>query len=333
MVSARGSIQQRELLLVRLEDTDGFVGAGEAAPLHSYDGVSVDDVRAALEDCRPVLEHGERLLREELLGACAQAAVLPQAIAAIDLALWDLEGRREGEPVWRLLGAAEAWPTPANATVAHADRAGAAAAAAAAYAHGFRCVKVKVGLGDDAGRLAAVRAATGPDMAIRLDANGAWAPEEAVHALQMLEPSGIELCEEPSAGLDAIAEVSEASSVPIALDESGALPGALDEPVCAAVCLKVTRAGGVSGLLEAGRRARRAGYSVYLASTLDGPLGISAALHAAAALRPDHPSGLATLRMFEGSSELVGARDGIMTVPAGAGLGDDLLGWYLSRSR
>src|SRR5207248_1440782 len=75
--------------------------------------------------------------------------------------------------------------------------------ASAARAAGFRCAKVKVGLGDDTGRVAAVRAAAGPDMRIRLDANGAWSADEALAALDALAPTQIELCEEPTSGLEA----------------------------------------------------------------------------------------------------------------------------------
>ncbi len=78
--------------------------------------------------------------------------MLPPAVAAIDMALWDLEGRRTGQPVWRLLGARAAPPVEVNYTVAAADRAGAAGQASAAKAAGFRTVKAKVGIGDDAGR-------------------------------------------------------------------------------------------------------------------------------------------------------------------------------------
>ena len=59
----------------------------------------------------------------ELLRECARLAVLPQALAAIDLALWDLAGRRGGEPVWRLLGAPGPVAVEVNHTVAAADRA------------------------------------------------------------------------------------------------------------------------------------------------------------------------------------------------------------------
>jgi L-alanine-DL-glutamate epimerase-like enolase superfamily enzyme len=112
------------------------------------------------------------------------------------------------------------------------------------------------------------------------------------------------------------------------MDETAAAPGALDRRVCAAACLKIARCGGISASLEAARRARAAGYEVYLASTLDGPLGIAAALHAAAAIRPDRAGGLATLKVFRDREPPLSVRGGRMAVPSGDGLGDDLAAWY-----
>jgi o-succinylbenzoate synthase len=328
-VSSSGSVATRELLLVELEARDGVRGHGEAAPLPSYDGVTVNDARAALEDCRPLLARSDGATDpSELIAACAEVAVLPQATAAIDLALWDLAGRRAGHPVWRLLGAQEMAAVQVNATIAASDRAGAAREAAAAAATGFACLKAKVALGDDAGRLAAIRAAIGPQMAIRLDANGAWSPPEAAASLRILAPAGLELCEEPVSGLAAFAELREQTDVPLALDETSAAPGALDERHAQAVCLKITRWGGISGLLAAARRAKTAGYEVYLASTLDGPLGIAAALHAAAVVRPDRPCGLATLGQFAARTDPLPAVAGAIAVPQQPGLGDGLAGWY-----
>ncbi|MEA2211843.1 MAG: L-Ala-D/L-Glu epimerase [Solirubrobacteraceae bacterium] len=324
-VSATSSVEVRGLLGVELEGADGVTGYGEAAPLESYDGVSLDAARAAIEDCRDVLEDADGTDIDGLLTACWSRAVLPQAMAGIDLALWDLAGRRADLPVWRLLGGDEPGPVAVNATIAAADRAGAATQAADAVAAGFTCLKVKVGLGDDGPRLAAIRAVAGASTAIRIDANGVWSVEEALASLRLLQPVGIELCEEPVSGLGANREVSVTAPVATAIDESAALPGALDVRASTAVCLKITRCGGISGLLWAATRARRAGYEVYLASTLDGPRGIAAALHAAAAVRPDRPCGLATLSLFADTAETLPIRRGAMALPAGPGLGDGLV--------
>jgi o-succinylbenzoate synthase len=327
-VTARTSVKARRLGLVRLHAGDGTTGHGEAAPLQGYDAPSLDDVLAALEDCRGPLAQSDGEDREALLAECARRAVLPHAIAAIDLALWDLEGRRRRLPVWRLLGAQAAPQVEVNATIAAADRAGAATEAAAARQAGFRAIKLKAAVGDDAGRIAAVRAVAGPDIQIRLDANGAWSVEEAAAVLRALAPAGVELCEEPVHGLAQTQALQATTEVPIAIDETTLAPGALDRRVCDAVCLKVTRGGGITGVIEQARRARAAGYEVYLASTLDGPLGIAAALHAAAAIGPDRPCGLSTLGVFANRADPLPAASGAIATPTGAGLGDGLLSWY-----
>jgi L-Ala-D/L-Glu epimerase len=328
-VSARGSLEDRPIVLVRVEDDDGFVGLGEAAPLADYHGVNAEDVLDALDAARDILAgppYGG--LPEDRLSEWRRMAVIP-AVAALDMALWDLEGRRSGQPVWQLLGARDAPAVEVNYTIAAADRAGAASEAGAARAAGFRCVKLKVGLGDDAGRVAAVRAVLGPEVAIRLDANGAWTVDEAAVTLRVLAPAGIELCEEPVHGLEQTRDVAAAvPDVALALDETASGAGALEEQVCQAVCLKVAASGGITGLVDAARQARDAGYEVYLASTLDGPLGIAAALHAAAAIQPDRPCGLSTLGLFADREDPFPPRGGLIEVPAGAGLGDGMADWY-----
>ena len=318
--TAWGELRTREVLHVRLDWGRGDFGEGEAAPLEPYDGVPLGAVVAALQSYDSVLRSaGPGARQTELLEACAAERDLPQALAAIDLALWDREGRRTGRPVAVLIAPdAAAWVT-VSATVGAEDRAQAAAQAAAAARAGYRCVKVKVGVGDDAGRVAAVRAAIGPGVAIRVDANGAWSSaEEALANLRALAPGGIEYAEEPVHGVEALRAVRAESPVPIAIDESAAEPGAVASGATDAVCLKVSRCGGITGLMRDAAAARAAGSAVYVASTFDGPLGIAAGVHAAAALGDVAPCGLATLGLFEGLEDAV--RGGAVAVPAGPGL-------------
>ena len=148
-----GELTDRALLKVRVDFGANDYGDGEAAPLEAYDGVSFAAVRAALDAYARVLARASpRSTHAELLAACAAERALPQALAAIDLALWDRAGRRTGFPVAQLIAAGAVGSVAVNATIGAMDRAGAASAAAAAAEAGFRCVKVKVGVGDDAGR-------------------------------------------------------------------------------------------------------------------------------------------------------------------------------------
>jgi L-alanine-DL-glutamate epimerase-like enolase superfamily enzyme len=333
-LAGHGTVTDRPLVLVTLHAADGATGNGEAAPLQSYDGVSVADVLVALEACRPVLaSYPGHAPVADVVARCGEITTVAPALAAIDLALWDLAGKRANQPVWRLLSAGVGAPlVEVNWTIAAADRSGAAQEAAEARVAGFKTVKVKVGIGDDAGRVAAVRAFGGPQLAIRIDANGAWDLDEAIDALRALQPSGIELCEEPVHGLDALAALRDATEIPVALDESADAPGALDEAFGDMVCLKIARCGGIAGTLAAADRARAAGYEVYLASSLDGPLGIAAALHCAAVIAPRRACGLATLQLFAQADGRLAPRDGAIMVPTSAGLGSGLADWYAGAS-
>jgi L-alanine-DL-glutamate epimerase-like enolase superfamily enzyme len=113
------------------------------------------------------------------------------------------------------------------------------------------------------------------------------------------------------------------SPVPVSMDETAAERGAPGAGAADAVCLKIGRCGGISGLLRDARAARAAGTKVYVASNFDGLLGMAAGLHAAAGLRASGPvayCGLATLGAFEEFSGVLEAVDGAVAVPSGPGL-------------
>jgi L-alanine-DL-glutamate epimerase-like enolase superfamily enzyme len=322
--SSYGAVRERELLLVTLTGDDGLAGYGEAAPLEAYDGVSIERVEQALDLYRPLLEQAAEISGARLVEACQEADPLPQALAAIDMALWDRAGRRMGRPIAALLSDDHAMHVPVNATLSALDRAGAAEQAANAVQEGFTCLKVKVGVGDDAGRVAAVRAGAGPRAMLRLDANGAWSVEEAVRAIDALSPAGLELVEEPVHGLHEVREVRERVAVRVSIDETAGELGALTAGVADAVCLKISRCGGIGRLVAAAALVRSTGAEVYLASTLDGPLGVAAALQAAAALATRGPMphcGLATLGMFADLENPLPVRAGVIALPTKPGLG------------
>lgn len=323
---AWGDLHEREIVEVELLSTDGRVGRGEAAPLEPYDGVPLPAVLAALDAYGAILRVlPETVPHADVVDACAAERALPQALAAIDLALWDLDGMRAGRGAAHLIAAGAAASVPVNAVASEVDE------VVAAVEAGFRRVKLKVGLGDDARRVAAARAAVGPDIALHIDANGAWQTVElALANLEALAPAGLVLCEEPVHGADALAAVAAASPVPISADESAGdvLAALRDAPPGGvmsvdAVCLKIAACGGIAGVLRDAATARAAGVGVYVASTFDGPVGMLGGLHAAAALAATGdllPCGLATLEALDGAGSLP-VLDGAIALPAGDGLG------------
>jgi o-succinylbenzoate synthase len=304
-VTSGGVVSARDLAVIRLEDDEGTLGFGEAAPLEAYDGVTVDDVIEALREGPP------------------PRGSPPQARAAWELAELDLQARRRGRP----LGEPGADAIPVNLTLAAGPPEEVAEAASAGLKAGYSCFKVKVGLPDDHARVGAVREAVGSWPALRIDANGAWSPGDAVRAITALSVHDLELVEQPCATLQEMAEVRGQVDVPVAADESivGAdqVQTAIELGACDAVNIKLSSAGGFGPARDALRAARDAGLAAWLSSTLDGPWGIAAALQLAAGQHIPLACGLATLDLFDAriAAALPSPSKGLMAVPQGPGLG------------
>jgi O-succinylbenzoate synthase len=193
--------------------------------------------------------------------------------------------------------------------------------------HGFSTFKLKVGVPGDVGQVEAVRAAAGPGARIRVDANGAWSPGEAVMRLTAMERHGLELAEQPAEGLQGLAAVRSQTAVPIAADESVSSPGdagrAVDAAACQLATAKLVKVGGIESTRRIAERL-----PVYLSSALDGPVGIAAAAHAVQALRDGVglapvAQGLATQLLFEGTVASLECelQNGLLRLPDGPGLG------------
>jgi L-Ala-D/L-Glu epimerase len=307
-VTANGVLAERELVVVRLEDDEGTPGWGEGAPLEPYDGVSVDAVWEALASGPP------------------KRGAPRQARTAWELSELDLQARRRGRP----LGDHGADAIPVNMTLPAGPPGEVAEAARKGLRDGYSCFKLKVGLPDDADRVAAVREALGSWPALRLDANGAWTAPEAVERIGALSVHDLELVEQPCATLEQLAEVRAQVETPIAADES--IQGVDDVRraaalgACDAVNVKLAGSGGFIPARNLLREAREAGMLAWLSSTLDGPWTIAAALQLASQEHLTLACGLATLDVFDSpiAAALAAPRQGLMHVPAGPGLGVDV---------
>ena len=302
--TSSGVVTERELLLLRIESADGYVGFGEAAPFEPYDGIPLERAIATLTR----RSRGRRP---------------PQARAAVEMARLDLDARRENRPV----GEPGAETIPVNRTLVAGPPAEVAARAEEGVREGYSCFKLKVGLPDDEERVGAVRQAIGSWPALRIDANGAWSADEAIATIRRLERFDLQFVEQPCRTLEELSEVRARVSAPIAADESVAdaedIRRAAELEACDVVNVKLAHSGGFEAAREALRTARELGIAAFLSSTLDGPWGIAAALQLAASERLPLACGLATLELFD--AELARAipppQNGLLAVPPGPGLG------------
>lgn len=339
-VTARGALGAREMALLRLRTEDGVEGLGEAVPLTLRGGESLVRVVRSLRRSERRIRRLDpsRMAGDEPLEAAIDAFVhvaagrrlRGPAAAALEMAVFDLAGKLSGQPVWRLLRGEAAEPVRCNATLAAGAPAEVAAAATRWAEQGFDSFKLKLGAGADRDQVRAVRDAVGPSARLRIDANGAFAPPEAIALLRDLEPLGVELAEQPSPGLRDLAAVSRESPIPVAADESVATARqaerARDAEACTYATAKLAKTGGIGA---AGAIAAR--LPTYLSSALDGPVGIAAAAHAANAIyrNAEHPRvahGLATQALFASTvaARACELRGGLLHLPDGPGLGVEL---------
>ena len=289
VATAHGPVGDREVLLLGLSDADGNTGWGEAAPLAGFTPETVDEAGQAILDW---LADEERI----------EPPATPTARAAVDGALLHLAARAAGLPLHRHLNPDSPSSFAVSALVTGAGPDDLAAAGRTAVGAGHRTLKAKVGaLAFDADlvRVAALRDAVGPGVAIRLDANGAWDADEAPDHLEQLAGYGIEFVEEPVAGVDALAAVRAGSPIPIAADESATSPAGVAAVIAAGaadlVVLKPSAVGGIVVAAELAAVAREAGLGIVITSLLDGAVGVAHAAHLASALGALDPApGLAT---------------------------------------
>jgi muconate cycloisomerase len=337
-VTARGRLDRREMILVRLRADTGDEGLGDAVPMSLRGDAPLGAVTAELRELAGDALVGRRV--DEIdVGKGTFAYLSAPARGAIESAVLDLQGQAKDAPVWRLLGGASGDPVPCNATLVAGPPAAVAADAERWAQRGFETFKLKVGVPGDVGQVEAVRAAVGDRARLRVDANGMWNPQEAVLRLTAMERHGIELAEQPAADLEDLAAVRNQTAIPIAADESIAsvedASRARELGACQLATVKLAKVGGF-----APARAIAGELPVYLSSALDGPVGITAAAHAAVALREAGPwaglaQGLATQLLFADTVASVECevRDGLLHLPDGPGLGVEIDERALERHR
>ena len=299
VANSDGSISERESLAVSITDADGVIGHGEAAPLEAYDGVGIVQVQAALERYVPALAESEGMNGAQLVDACLRVEDLPEALAAVDLALWDRGGRALGRPVAAMITDDPAVEVPVNATLSALHRMGVAEQAAVAVQAGFACVKVKVGV---ATTPAGGRGARGgrPRVALRLDANGrlggggGGAHDRRARACRPGARGGAVY------GCGA-ARGPERPAVRVAIDETAAEHGALGAGVADAACLKISRWADrcIDCRRDARTGLRRGGLSRLDAGWTAGDRCCDPRGRGARLAWTGPPCGLATLGLFE----------------------------------
>ncbi|WP_022681975.1 N-acetyl-D-Glu racemase DgcA [Sphingobium bisphenolivorans] len=264
-IISRGAKTSVDVVVCTVGDGE-HVGRGEGTAIY-YEGETAEGCAEAING------YGGPLDREALLETMPRGA----ARNALDCALWDLEAKRAGVPVWQLAGLAEPAPLPTAFTISLNDPARMEADARAAAARGFGLLKCKLTGEGDRARIAAVRAGA-PGVRLIVDANESWHELDIAAEAQALAELGVEMVEQPVFHGHEERLAGGRSPLPLCADESCHTRADLDRlGAFDAVNIKLDKAGGLTEALALAREARAMGFRLMVGCMLGTSLGIAPA--------------------------------------------------------
>jgi L-alanine-DL-glutamate epimerase-like enolase superfamily enzyme len=323
-----------ENVLVRLSTADGLVGWGESSPYSPVTGDTQATNVAMAKKLAEIVRGKDPFDIGRIIAEMDAATTGEPAIkAAVEMAIWDLCGKLAGRPVCSLLGNyRDSFET--DITV-YLDRPETMAEKAQAIVDsGVKTVKVKVGETPEADieRLRTVRDKVGKDITLRIDANQAWTPNQAVRALKGLDKYDIQLCEQPVAywDWDGLKFVHNNSAIPIMADESVHNPHDAIEAVrreaVDMINIKLMKSGGILQAVHIAQIAEAANMKCMLGCMNETRVGLTAAAHVVLSQRNVLYADLDTFTEHKVDPVIGGmqVKDGIVRLTGKPGLGLDI---------
>jgi L-alanine-DL-glutamate epimerase-like enolase superfamily enzyme len=289
------SVAEAANVFLRLETDAGVVGCGCAGPDEDVCGESAEDVlgvaRSAIE---PLLKGNDALCMGPLLKELAAALPeRPAALAMVDMALRDIDGKLRGLPLFRVLGG-EDGSMPTSVTIGILPEDQTVACARRWLEQGFSCLKLKGGLDPevDAARVLKVREVAGEVVELRFDANGGYDVEKTLSFARQVESARLEFIEQPTPRdrPELLSEVAAKLDLAVMADESLKSPADARAMASARGAdmfnVKLMKVGGIGRAIEIDEAAAAAGMPVMVGCMDEAALAIAAGLHLALA-RPN----------------------------------------------
>ncbi|GAC1631695.1 MAG: dipeptide epimerase [Ktedonobacteraceae bacterium] len=308
-----------ENVLVQFSDGE-CMGIGEAAPTEHY-GETRGTVLTYLKQIEAELSQIDAIsitALHDLMDATIR--LNPAAKAAIDMAAYDLLGKHLQAPIYKILGL-EPLQTPRTSFTIGIDTPDVMAHKAEEAAQ-YPILKVKVGTDNDRANLEAIRTQR-PDAVIRVDANEAWTPKQAVQRISELMEYDIEFVEQPVPGtnLEGLGYVRSHVSLPVIADESCVVPSDVPRvaPYVDGINIKIMKCGGLLPALQMIHLARGHNLLVMMGCMIESSIAITAAAHLSPLL--DYADLDGHLLIDNDPYQGVQILDGKLVLPSEPGLG------------
>ena len=291
-----GESTQYSGFAVRIRTDDGLEGRGEAVPSRRITGGTAGSTASTLDMLKPLLE-GKEESSIERLWEIMEGAVIGNygAKSAVDIALWDIMGKRAGQPVCKLLGGyRDSMNTSFTVDLGTMEE---AEEQISEYLRmGVNTLKVKLGKGlrEDYDRVKKTRQMAGDGRMIYVDFNQSYTPKKAIELAESVHKFEIEFLEQPvkAKDLDGLKFVRDRSNIPVMADE--AVHGPEDAlriirmEAADMLNMKLVKAGGITRGKRLIEIAGTAGLPTMIGCMVERRIGITAGVHLALALKNVH---------------------------------------------
>jgi O-succinylbenzoate synthase len=315
------------IVTVRSEGVEGY-GESTMDPLPTYREETIEGALTVLRGRMvPWLLANDVEHPSVLLDSWADTRGNPMAKACIELAVWDCWARQQGLPLREVLGG-DRTEIPVGASLGMTSLAGTLDSVERHVAQGYKRVKLKIEPGWDVELLTAVRDRF-PDIELTVDANSAYTLDD-VDLLRSLDQFGLHYIEQPLNYDDLTdhAVLAKQIETPLCLDESltsaARTKAALDLGACSVVNVKVGRVGGLESVRRIHALCTDRGVPMWCGGMLETGIGRAHNIHLATMPGFVYPGDTASASRTYARDiveQQLETTDGIMAVPAGAGIG------------
>ncbi len=279
-------------VIVKIETDEGIVGYGEGVADEHVTGESLESVVQILKNTLGPVLIGQNPMEIEKIHELMNKTIYsaPTAKAAIDIASFDIMGKKLNQPVYQLIGGRYHDAFPITHVLSIAEPEAMAEEAALMLEKGYRSFKMKVGteVHKDVERIRAVRAKVGDEIAIRVDVNQGWKNSATtLVALNYLRDEHLDWVEQPVVAddIDGMVEIKLKTMLPLMIDEG--LRGQremleiIQKRAAHKVNIKLMKCGGIYPAVKLAHQAELGGLECQIGSMVESSIGSAAGFHVA----------------------------------------------------
>lgn len=305
-------IKSSEEVVIKIISEEGMVGYGSAAPAPMITGETENSIIAAIKYIEKYIKGKEIMSIDRVMNdmdMCIKGN--PSAKAAIDIAIYDLLGKKYNIPLYKFLGGTQK-ETLTDITIFHDSLENMVSNSLHAMLEGYTSLKIKLGFGtldEDVEKVKAIRKAIKKSVRLRIDGSEAWTPKEAIKIIRKFEEAelNVEFVEQPVKywDVEGLKQVKDNVDTMILADESvfgystAEAFRVIQNRTCDYINLKLMKSGGIHNAIKIYNMADTMGIKCMMGCMIESKIGITAAASIAAAKGNMITSDLDTMLQFE----------------------------------